>query len=345
MNILLLAQGIYTSQPNGGSRFYKKLIELNPQHNFIISIDQETKLTLKNITGIFSTDLKQLMNSVKKEETIDVIDIPNWVTEVDDIILTIEQKFPNSKIFIGMHGDSGSIEKYSFSKRVNSNRIKELNNQKKKIEKKAYATYSLSDIYLSKSLVKRKILLDPRDLIKNPRKTRINYEKSIKSLSFIGRPDGVKGIDKYIRIVKKVHKYGYHYRIAITSGSLVDEFLLSIRDLWTNCADCKIYIDLEETRLIEFIEEGEIYIFPSRFDAFNLACLDVLELGKIAIISRRVYGKNYFITNYPNQLFFINTNCWRSLSKIKRRFGITNKLRQHRDKYESSTKLMSIYEQ
>ena len=97
MKILLIAKDLFESSPNGGSNFYKYLIDSNQQHQFYYwatKIDKQSYLiTPKNVHVVQATELEEFMRALLDTvgNQFDVIDIPSWDFEANSLIHKINE--------------------------------------------------------------------------------------------------------------------------------------------------------------------------------------------------------------------------------------------------------------
>jgi glycosyltransferase involved in cell wall biosynthesis len=304
MKILLIATDIYESSPNGGSRFYKSLIESNQKHQFYYGATKQSTLKKpKNVQVIQTTDINGLIRGLLDigENQFDVIDIPSWNFEADALIFKIQEaKIVYKEIFLGLHGNSSEIEKNSYISTVSKDRIKEIQKSEMAILNMVDKCYSLSYITLKKAKIKtkKKIVVNPFSLNSMDLNSReINQKSILKSsgktmIGFAGRPEGTKGLDFLLGYVQQFHDKRIHYNLALSSSVRPSEYLYVNNFLVADCKECRLEWNLNPNEMHKFYKSIDYYVAPSRYDAFNLTVLESFSRG-IKVLASDSIGAVY----------------------------------------------------
>jgi glycosyltransferase involved in cell wall biosynthesis len=310
MKILLIATDIYESSPNGGSKFYKSLIENNQQHQFYYrttTLSEQGYLVIpKNVHITQATEISGFIKALLDigENQFDIIDIPSWDFDANSTIHKIkEANITFKEIFLGLHGNSSDIEINSYIKTVSEERIKEIQASETAILNTADICYSLSYETLKQTKIiknRKKIVINPFSLISTDINTRWNNEKPRLRyrgkivLGFAGRPEGTKGLDFLLKYVQKFHHKGIHYSLALSTSVRPSEYLYVNNFLILDCEECTLVWNLNQTEMNTFYKSIDYLVAPSRYDAFNLTVLESFS-RKIKVLASDTTGAVYSI--------------------------------------------------
>ncbi len=325
MRIILLARDIYESNPNGGSFFYRKLIENNRNDKFFYGAQKSNNINDRsrpsNATPIKSTNLDDFLHKLTKTDGhyFNLIDIPSWYFEDNELSLALKQNnIIYEKIIIGLHGFSSEIEKYSNVSMVNKKRLKEISDGEDKLLAMANYIYFLGDT----RKVKRSIIKQRGIQIKMFKSEKTPFrEKKImnkpKIIGFAGRPDGTKGLDYLLKYVIREHSLNIHYNLAISSSARASEYIFNNNFLNHECTICKIQFNLNKKEMEEFYNSIDFYFSPSRYDSYNLTVLESFLKGIPILASNKTGSVKSLVkeTRNVDRITLFRSNNYRSFRK------------------------------
>ena len=338
--VLLCTANLYSNVPNGGGATYKRLIEANPEVLFYAfsTIREKTKKAPRNYIEVLIDPrdltehvLENLLLAVR-DSNFDYLDIPDWLTPQESIHLSLRKfNVGVGKIVCALHGSNSRVyqtKPFSFK---NMARVIYFRKQEKILYREAEHFYGFSSTYAESLKLGKdfKVLSSlpmcrggeefefPSDL------TDIETFKPV----FIGRKEYTKGFDKFLDLLDKVDYFEKAVIHAPASFGL-DEYMKMFDREIVSLQN----IDMSEVGTQEQIMNlaalpNAIFIFPSRFDSFNLSFVQVLVAGGLAACSPNVnarHAANEFGLKFLELSQLKSISSSQELSKISKEIRLSN---------------------
>lgn len=345
--VLLCVSNLCSGFPSGGAATYRKLINDNPDVFFIsfktYDYARIPELVFKNhLEILINTNnsavgvLSQMFASVAGSQ-FDVIDIPDWISpvrKVRDDLKDFQIEF--GKICVALHGSDSLISKTRPREFRSVLQEYSLKRRESSLRKSSDVGYGFSTEYAK--LVgydKPFIEIDTKAFLKD-KLFPVEFEDALVDNFvpiFFGRKEFTKGFDLFLDELGNSPHFK-KAKILATPSFLAKE------------AD---YMEILELRQIGKIQESTVgnyenlrraynapeslFIFPSRFDSYNLACCEAVINGGVVVISKHVPARKFLTELNLRYLDFEEIKDWRSIKdKVKQirehNFSILPKIRQ-----------------
>lgn len=301
-DVLLCALNIFANVPNGGGGTYKKIIESNPDiHFFAFSTSREIGSRVpQNLTEILVNDavltgdvLGGLLEAVHGS-SFDIIDIPDWLTPQHSIREKLEKEcIKTSKIIAALHGSNSRVIATKPKSMRNRALVRFLRRKESILYKESDSAYGYSEKYAKMQRYKSKFHELSAFPMCNVPDT--NFPEKIKEKLiipvFFGRKEYTKGYDLFLELIKGNQIFSPAKVMAPTAfGSEEYEKILLLE---LNVLD---YLDesfiASQSQVLNLVNTpNTLFIFPSRFDSFNLSFIQVLLAGGVAACSNNVNAR------------------------------------------------------
>lgn len=298
--VLLLAGELFSRVPNGGSRFYEKIVLDNPNVEF-------TSFTQKMLPGLKTpanlkvqelgispnkTQMEKLLNSVSGER-FDVIDWPDWLLPSDhprEILNKFRVEY--GKLVTGLHGSTSSVLRYSLKYKERQEELLSFKRLENILYKTSDGIYGISKYYAADlGLLEKTSIVQPIHFIKKFPKD--NRSRLNRNLNFLGRRDGTKGFGDFLKLVGNLPT-DWHANIYGPDSYIFEEacdwnrltFLL--RD---KISENRQFTE-DEVANVFHLRNG-LYAFLSKFDSFNLSAADALSAGQFCLLYENLPAVRY----------------------------------------------------
>ncbi len=328
IRVLLLAGNLFSSTPNGGSRFYEKIVHDNPNVKFV-SFSQTPKECSKTPLNLEECDIRSLshMNPIEalfssmSGESFDVIDWPDWVLPpIHPRELIKKHRIKNHKLIVGLHGSTSKVLSHSFAYRNKSNEIKSFQRDEDRLYKTSDGIYGISKYYSEDlGLLKKTRIIDPIKFFKTfPKENR--FATSPK-MNFVGRRDGTKGFGNFLELSKCLPS---SWKASIYGP---DSYIFEEACEWNRqtflCKD-KITQNLllSESELEGLYKDRSgVFTFLSNFDSFNLAAADAFSAGQFCLVRSNLPALRYLQDigiQIPDEMIFSNETYDEIITKCEK---------------------------
>jgi hypothetical protein len=301
-NVLLCTVNLYKNVPNGGGGTYKKVIETNPTLNFYsftTSLDNNPD-TPKNLTEITISEsiltgdvLGGLLEAVAGS-TFDFIDIPDWLTPQHSIRKKLEQEsVTTSKIVAALHGSNSRVFATKPKSMRNQALVKFLRRKEQILYEESDYGYGFSRKYASSQFNFENFReLSSFPMCHVPIDTEVLAVEEERIIPvFLGRKEYTKGYDLFLNKIIKM-PYFAQARIfapnAFGREEYEDLLLVELENI-NHIALSKV---ASQEEIIQQVKNpNTLFIFPSRFDSFNLSFMQVLLAGGVVACSKNVNAR------------------------------------------------------
>ncbi|HLC86287.1 MAG TPA: glycosyltransferase family 4 protein [Candidatus Nanoarchaeia archaeon] len=131
-------------------------------------------------------------------------------------------------------------------------------------------------------------------------------------LSFVGRLQEYKGIDQVIKILPKLNKKA----VFIVFGFGEDRQRLSYISRKLKIEDRIIFLHGNDMVRNKVLKSSDIFLFPSRWEAFGIVVLEAMAFGN-SVVSSRTEGGKFLVKENVNGFLFDFGNLNELESKLK----------------------------
>ena len=325
--VLLLAGDLFSRVPNGGSRFYERIILDNPSVKFT-SFTQDSRPSLKKPANLKvhelgnspnKTQMEKLLNSVSGER-FDVIDWPDWLLPIDHPRWILDKfRVKYGKLVTGLHGSTSSVLRYSLKYQERQEELLSFKRLENILYKTSDGIYGISKYYAADlGILEKTTIVEPIHLIKKFPKA--NRNRLNRNLNFLGRRDGTKGFGIFLQLVGKLPT---DWQANIYGP---DSYIFEEASEWNRMTFlCRDRI-AENRQLTEgevaniFNERNGTYVFLSNFDSFNLSAADALSAGQFCLLYENLPAVKYLQdlgVEIPQQMILNPNNIEKAIAMCK----------------------------
>jgi glycogen synthase len=258
--------------------------------------------------------------SLKKKllkEKFDVIHVHGLgFLQHDRAIHKYKKKYPSTKIFCTPHGPFMALKKYSLLKRTlkriylffikrylkNYEGILQVNPEQEKWLMKDYNIPRRKIKFLPNGITSECLM--PLSEIKKKQFLKKYNLKNKFVISYLGRIQKYKGLDSIILVLKKARSFKKNLLfVGIGRDADDKERLLSLAKK-EGCEKNILFTgEVSEEEKFWLLDNSEIFLFPSQWEAFGIAMLEAMA-RKNAIISTKTEGGKYLIESGKNGFLF-----------------------------------------
>lgn len=313
--VLLLTTNLFCNFPNGGSRVYEEIVNRFPNtefHSFssldVSKVDLPENIVIHKIEPLARLDQIQNMLSAVSGMKFLAIDIPDWLIFYENVSQYLKRfKVRVDSIVIALHGNSSNVLSKSAALLTSSTQIGIYQELENKLYKNSDLQYGISSKYAFKVLhnIDKYVNIDPANFIRQkPKLSNFTFPNTV---TFLGRKEGTKGLDLFVNSIPEFLKNNLNVEI-VGPDSFSWKETVYFSKLLSQFENRKVRVLptlSEESLFMEISDKSRLFVFPSKFDSFNLAYADFLVSGFPTLASSSVMAVDYF--NHSTQAFHQNT--------------------------------------
>jgi hypothetical protein len=302
-DVLLCAINIFANVPNGGGGTYKKVIESNPEiHFYSFSTSKHYQRDVPgNLTEILISDavlsgdvLGGLLEAVHGS-TFDVVDIPDWLTPQHSIREKLnKESIKTDKLVAALHGSNARVFATKPKSMRNKALVRFLRKKEAILYRESDSAYGFSGEYARMQGYEAKFHelsafpMCQVSYVNPPEKINANNITPV----FFGRKEYTKGYDLFLELVEKnsIFTAAQVYGPTAFGSEEYEKMLLLELNVIDNIELSRIASQSEVLDLVK--TPNTLFIFPSRFDSFNLSFIQILFAGGVVACCANVNARS-----------------------------------------------------
>jgi glycosyltransferase involved in cell wall biosynthesis len=304
--VLICAINLYSSKPNGGGATYKRIIDTNSEIDFFsfktyLDPSNESPNNLIEIPiGLKDTQGSVLENLLRATSgsTFDYLDIPDWLLPSQSIVTSLQDNQVNvGKIICSLHGSNSMVFKthpFNPKKFLQTNFFKR---KEKILYREAHYFYGFSDKYASSLQLKKKFLkISPFEMLQDYNSLATsNIPSKEKRLVpvFVGRKEYTKGFDLFLKLISRNEIF--EKAIIYATSAFDYEEYRQMLNFEMSCIDRIEFSQIAtQEEILEVVNlSNSLFVFPSRFDSFNLTFFQILMSGGLIVCSENINARQF----------------------------------------------------
>lgn len=305
-SVLICAINLYSSLPNGGGATYKRVIETNPEIDFFsfktyLDPSNDSPINLIEIPiGLKDAQGSVLENLLRATSgsTFDYLDVPDWLLPSQSIVKSLQEYQVNvGKIICSLHGSNSMVFK---THPFNPKKFLQTIFFKKKeriLYREAHYFYGFSDKYASSLKIKKKFIkISPFEMLQDCKSLATNSDLSKEKRLvpiFVGRKEYTKGFDLFLKVISRNELF--EKAIIYATSAFGYEEYRKMLDFEVSCIDrIELSHIASQEEILEVVKlSNSLFVFPSRFDSFNLTFFQILMSGGLIVCSENVNARKF----------------------------------------------------
>lgn len=301
MKILLLTNSLFNHFPTGGARFYENIVKANPKtefHSFALRGDTRellpANLVVHEINKYENFDLITSYFRAVKGIKFDLIDIPDWLTIDDNLVnLLRDNKVFCERFCVALHGNNSLVLSQRPNKLKNPHIIEMLQKSETKLYKLVDFAYGISEQYANMVLpnITPFRRLNASSFLKKYTAPQLEFQ--FERIVFLNRIESTKGIESFIDLARTDQFKEQSFEIIGPMSFDWNEALYYSRILYRTTRINNRGLFAESSINKEICSNNAIFVFPSKFDSFNLTAADLITSGYPCVLSEKVPASHY----------------------------------------------------